>query len=112
MELLDSFLPSKPSQPLGPLLGCYHVEVGHKPSEAKYSAQADGRGGPDKQDQPDRRVVDQEGGSMPDPMYRQIADDLRGQIESGELEPGQQLRTELELRERYEASRNTVRDAS
>jgi GntR family transcriptional regulator len=44
-------------------------------------------------------------------MYRQIAEDLRAQIESGELEPGQQLRTELELRERYNASRNTVRDA-
>ena len=48
---------------------------------------------------------------MANPMYRQIAEDLRAQIESGELEPGQQLRTELELRERYNASRNTVRDA-
>ncbi len=48
---------------------------------------------------------------MADPMYRQIADDLRQQIESGELAPGQQLRTEIELRERYRASRNTVRDA-
>lgn len=48
---------------------------------------------------------------MADPMYRQIADDLRAQIESGVLEPGQQLRTELELRDRYNASRNTVRDA-
>jgi GntR family transcriptional regulator len=48
---------------------------------------------------------------MGDPMYRQIADDLRQQIESGGLEPGQQLRTELELREHYNASRNTVRDA-
>jgi GntR family transcriptional regulator len=46
-----------------------------------------------------------------DPMYRQIADDLRRQIEEGELAPGQQLRTELELREKYSASRNTVRDA-
>ena len=36
---------------------------------------------------------------MWNPMYRQIADDLREQIESGQLEPGQQLRTELELRE-------------
>jgi GntR family transcriptional regulator len=44
-------------------------------------------------------------------MYRQIAEDLRAQIESGSLQPGQQLRTELELRERYGASRNTVRDA-
>ncbi len=48
---------------------------------------------------------------MANPMYRQIAEDLREQIESGRLDPGQQLRTELELRERYNASRNTVRDA-
>jgi GntR family transcriptional regulator len=48
---------------------------------------------------------------MANPMYRQIAEDLREQIESGQLQPGQQLRTELELRERYSASRNTVRDA-
>ena len=44
-------------------------------------------------------------------MYRQIAEDLRAQIESGQLEPGQQLRTELELRDHYQASRNTIRDA-
>src|SRR5579863_507070 len=56
-------------------------------------------------------MLDQEEGSMANPMYRQIAEDLREQIESGDLEPGQQLRTELELREHYEASRNTVRDA-
>jgi GntR family transcriptional regulator len=48
---------------------------------------------------------------MSNPMYRQIADRLREQIESGQLEPGQQLQTELELREVYNASRNTVRDA-
>jgi len=48
---------------------------------------------------------------MANPMYRQIAEDLREQIESGQLQPGQQLSTELELRERYRASRNTVRDA-
>ena len=48
---------------------------------------------------------------MADPMYRQIAEDLLRQIEAGELPPGAQLRTELELREKYEASRNTVRDA-
>src|SRR5580692_2325160 len=52
-----------------------------------------------------------EGGSMANPMYRQIAEDLRAQIEGGDLEPGQQLRTEIELREHYSASRNTVRDA-
>jgi GntR family transcriptional regulator len=48
---------------------------------------------------------------MANPMYRQIAEDLREQIESGQLEPGHQLRTELELRDHYGASRNTVRDA-
>ncbi len=48
---------------------------------------------------------------MGNPMYRQIAEDLREQVESGKLRPGQQLRTELELRERYSASRNTIRDA-
>ena len=48
---------------------------------------------------------------MGNPMYRQIADDIRAQIESGELSPGQRLRTEIELRDHYGASRNTVRDA-
>jgi GntR family transcriptional regulator len=45
------------------------------------------------------------------PMYQQIADDLRTQIESGELAPGDQLPTEMELRDRYSSSRNTIRDA-
>jgi GntR family transcriptional regulator len=44
-------------------------------------------------------------------MYRQIAEDLRLKIESGELAAGSQLPTELELRDQYQASRNTVRDA-
>jgi len=48
---------------------------------------------------------------MPGPLYRQIADHLRGQIETGELEAGAQLQTEPELRMTYGASRNTVRDA-
>jgi GntR family transcriptional regulator len=48
---------------------------------------------------------------MPDPMYRQIAEDLRQKIESGAISQGAQLPTELELREEYSASRNTVRDA-
>jgi GntR family transcriptional regulator len=48
---------------------------------------------------------------MANPMYRQIAESLREQIESGKLLPGQQLPTELELREEHGASRNTVRDA-
>ena len=49
---------------------------------------------------------------MANPMYRQIAEDLRGQIEAGELASGDRLPTELELRDGFNnASRNTVRDA-
>jgi GntR family transcriptional regulator len=48
---------------------------------------------------------------MPDPRYRRIADDLRQKIESGTLSGGSQLPTELDLREQYDASRNTGRDA-
>ena len=48
---------------------------------------------------------------MGTPMYRQIAENLRAQIESGQLRPGEQLPTEIELREHHDASRNTVRDA-
>jgi len=48
---------------------------------------------------------------MPESMYKQIADDLRQTIESGELAHGAQIPTELELRDQYDASRNTVRDA-
>ena len=48
---------------------------------------------------------------MVEPMYRQIADSLRRQIETGGLESGQRLPTELELREQFNASRNTIRDA-
>jgi GntR family transcriptional regulator len=46
-----------------------------------------------------------------DPRYQQIAADLRQMIESGEAAPGSLLPTEKELRDRYRASRNTVRDA-
>jgi GntR family transcriptional regulator len=58
--------------------------------------------------------------SQPMPMYRQIAAELQRRIEEGELPPGVQLPSELELREQYgeqygqdgkEISRNTVRDA-
>jgi GntR family transcriptional regulator len=48
---------------------------------------------------------------MAEPMYKQIAEDLRKKIEAGELAPGEQLPTELDLRESYNASRNTIRDA-
>ncbi len=49
---------------------------------------------------------------MPDPLYRQIAEDLRQKIESGEIgHQGTPLPTETELQEVYGASRNTVREA-
>jgi GntR family transcriptional regulator len=44
-------------------------------------------------------------------MYRRIAQELRQQIKSGYPGPGGQLPTELELGERFDASRNTIRDA-
>jgi GntR family transcriptional regulator len=48
---------------------------------------------------------------MAEPTYWRIAQDLRQQMKSGKLRPGSQLPTELELREQYDASRNTIRDA-
>jgi GntR family transcriptional regulator len=45
------------------------------------------------------------------PLYRRIADDLREQIDSGKLAPGGQLPPEDKLKERFAASRNTIRDA-
>jgi GntR family transcriptional regulator len=51
------------------------------------------------------------GAVMAGPLYRQIADDLRRRIESGELGEGERIPTEDQLMERYHASRNTVRAA-
>src|SRR5450755_105178 len=49
---------------------------------------------------------------MPDPLWRQIAEDLRLKIESGELGSNDRpVPSELELRDQYDASRNTIRDA-
>ena len=50
-------------------------------------------------------------GRMALPQYLRIADDLREQIESGALASGDRLPTELNLRDQYSASRNTIRDA-
>src|SRR6266568_3324283 len=44
-------------------------------------------------------------------LYQQIAGDLRSRIEGGDMPPGSRLPTEIELMEKYAASRNTVRDA-
>jgi DNA-binding GntR family transcriptional regulator len=43
--------------------------------------------------------------------YAQIAEDLRRRIRSRDIEPGGQLPGVIELRDRYNASRNTVLDA-
>jgi GntR family transcriptional regulator len=51
------------------------------------------------------------GAVMAGPLYRQITDDLRRRIESGELGEGERIPTEDQLMERYHASRNTVRAA-
>ena len=48
---------------------------------------------------------------MSGPLYRQIADDLRHKVESGELAHGIRLPTEDQLMISYHASRNTVRGA-
>jgi GntR family transcriptional regulator len=48
---------------------------------------------------------------MAERMYLQIADDLKRKIEAGEPKRGSRLPTEIELREQYDASRNTIQDA-
>ncbi|MBF6284476.1 GntR family transcriptional regulator (plasmid) [Nocardia farcinica] len=45
------------------------------------------------------------------PRWKVIYDDLRGQITSGRLQPGDKIPAELELAERYSFSRPTVREA-
>lgn len=45
------------------------------------------------------------------PMYRQIADALRAQVQRGELKPGDALPTESALQEAFSVSRVTVRQA-
>jgi DNA-binding GntR family transcriptional regulator len=45
------------------------------------------------------------------PVYRQLADEIRAQIEKGELRPGQRLRTEPEYVDEHGISRESVRKA-
>ena len=45
------------------------------------------------------------------PAYLQVADDLRVQIRTGALEPGAQLPSMAQLRQRYGVSNTVVRDA-
>jgi len=48
---------------------------------------------------------------MTTPMYRDIAERLRQQIEDGAFKSGGQLPTEQDLQAKYNASRNTIREA-
>ena len=48
---------------------------------------------------------------MTTPMYRDIAERLRQQIENGDFKSGGQLPTEQDLQAQYNASRNTIREA-
>jgi GntR family transcriptional regulator len=43
------------------------------------------------------------------PMYQQLAAQIRDQIQTGELKPGDRLPTEAHYTERYDVSRNTIR---
>lgn len=45
------------------------------------------------------------------PVYRQIADVLRGAIESGKLAPGERIPSEAELMRRFDVAQGTVRNA-
>ena len=52
--------------------------------------------------------IDHEG---PTPLYRQLAEILRGQIEAGELAPGRSIPSEAVLTRRYGVARGTARKA-
>lgn len=58
-----------------------------------------------------RVVAPADGSASAGPQHRQIADDLRKLIESGELRSGDILPSEAALAERYGTSRDTVRRA-
>lgn len=45
------------------------------------------------------------------PMWRRIADDIRGRIDAGDLQPGDKIDSTNELMARYEVSSGVVRHA-
>ncbi|KAA5836071.1 GntR family transcriptional regulator [Saccharopolyspora hirsuta] len=47
----------------------------------------------------------------PTTVWRQVADDITADIESGELSPGSRLPSEAELAELYGVARGTIRRA-
>lgn len=54
--------------------------------------------------------VSHDGGMSKQPKYRQVADALRREIDSGTYAPGARLPSESDLMKRFDASRNTVRN--
>lgn len=48
---------------------------------------------------------------QPQPPYLRIANELRAQIEHGELRPGEQVPSVTDLANKYEVSRGTARRA-
>ncbi|MFY1698477.1 MULTISPECIES: GntR family transcriptional regulator [unclassified Solwaraspora] len=50
-------------------------------------------------------MIDPDG---PVPLYRQLADLLRAQIEAGELPPGRPIPSVVQLQQRYGLARGTV----
>ncbi|WP_409469039.1 GntR family transcriptional regulator [Streptomyces sp. HC307] len=54
-------------------------------------------------------IIDREG---PVPPYRQIADDLRRQIEDGTIPPGRRIPSMVELEQTYGVARDTLRKAT
>ncbi|WP_214322257.1 GntR family transcriptional regulator [Nonomuraea sediminis] len=51
-------------------------------------------------------MLDRDG---PVPIYKQVADEIRQQIESGELKPGEPVPSEAKLEEDYNIARTTAR---
>jgi len=49
--------------------------------------------------------------SSPRPLYLQLADQLRRQLENGTLKPGERLQPEVEIAKEYGLARGTVRQA-
>jgi GntR family transcriptional regulator len=49
--------------------------------------------------------------NIPIPLYYQVMQEIKNKIESGELKPGDAIQKELELKELYDISRATIRQA-
>lgn len=54
---------------------------------------------------------DEMGGDKKEFIYQKIYEQLKEQIQCGQMKPGEKLRTELELQQDYQVSRDTLRKA-